>query len=147
MSLLADIASYSRHVHSLHERFAFVTASTLCVIPMGATLARVEGRLECAGGLAIEVWELVDFAEHRLRSYSYEIYCGAEKVSWYDHWPHPELPELAVTFPHHRHLPPNLRDNRQPAPGIGFNHPNLDVVLTDVARDLLSSTNLQPPAP
>lgn len=60
MSLLADIASYSRHVHSLHERFAFVTASTLCVIPMGATLARVEGRLECAGGLAIEVWELVD---------------------------------------------------------------------------------------
>jgi len=143
MSPLADISGYSRHVHSIQERFPFVTQSTLRVIPLGATLARVEGRMECLGGIAIEVLELVDFAEHRLRSYSYEVYRRQEKVCWYDHWPHPELPELAATFPHHRHMLPNLRDNRQPAPGMSFAQPNLDTVLADVARDF-APTDDQP---
>jgi hypothetical protein len=145
MSPLANIASYSQHVHSVHERFPFIASSTLRVVPMGATLARVEGRVECSGGVALEVWELVDFNEHRLRSYSYEVFLRSEKFCWYDHWPHPELPELAATFPHHRHLPPNLRDNRLPASGIGFDHPNLDVVLADIARDFLPPPN--PPSP
>ena len=132
---LDDIASYSAWVYALGERHPFVTHSTLALAPIGATLAKLEGRIECLGGLRGEVWELVDFSTRRIRTYSYEVYRGHEKVCWYDSWPHPEIPALASTFPHHRHILPNLRDHRVPAPGIQFDAPNLDTVLKDIHRE------------
>jgi hypothetical protein len=131
---LDDLASYSAHVYSLRERHSFITGSTLTLAPVGATLAKLEGSIECQGGIRVEVWELIDFAARRIRTYSYEVYRAGEKVCWYDAWPHPEIPELAATFPHHQHVLPNLRDHRVTAPGISFASPNLDVVLADVRR-------------
>ena len=119
---------------------ARVTGSTLTLAPIGATLTKLEGRIECQGGVHLEVWELVDFAERRIRTYSYEVYRAGEKVCWYDAWEHPEIPALAATFPHHNHVPPDLRNNCLPAPGIRFDAPNLDVVLEDVRRDWLPQT-------
>jgi hypothetical protein len=121
---LDDIGSYSVLVYALRERHPFVTGSTLSLAPIGATLAKLEGRVECPVGIQVEIWELIDFAAHRIRSYSYEVYRGGEKVCWYDPWEHPEIPALASTFPHHKHVPPNLRDNRVPAPGISFESSN-----------------------
>jgi len=132
---LDDIANYSRFVYALRERHSFVTGSTLALAPIGATLAKLEGRIDCQSGIHLEVWELVDFATRSIRAYSYEVYREGEKVCWYDPWEHPEIPALAATFPHHKHMPPNLREHRVPAPGIGFAAPNLDVVLEDVRRD------------
>lgn len=137
-SPLADVNSYSAFVYSLRERHRFVSVSTLALIPLGATLAKLEGSLQCGGELRVDVFELVDFVEKRIRTYSYEIYRGHEKICWYDPWEHPEEPSLAATFPHHRHLPPDLREHRAPASGISFHSPNLDVVLDDVQRDWLS---------
>ena len=137
---LDGIESYSTFVYALSERHLFVTHSTLTLAPIGATLAKLEGRIECQGGIHLEVWELVDFATHRIRTYSYEVYRAGEKVCWYDSWEHPEIPALAATFPHHKHIPPNLRDNRVSAPGISFESPNLDVVLADVRRDWLAES-------
>ncbi len=134
---LDGIASYSSFVYALAERHSLVTHSTLILAPIGATLAKLEGRIECQRGIHVEVWELVDFAARRIRTYSYGVYRGTEKIGWYDSWEHPEIPALAITFPHHRHRPPNLRDHRLPAPGISFASPNLDVVLEDVRRDWL----------
>ena len=134
---LENIASYSAFVYALRERHSFVTGSTLTLAPIGATLAKLEGRIECQDGVYLEAWELVDFAERRMRTYSYEVYRAREKICWYDAWEHPEISALAVTFPHHKHVMPDLRNNRVPAPGIGFDAPNLDVVLADVRRDLL----------
>jgi Family of unknown function (DUF6516) len=135
---LDTIANYSAFVYAIAERHQFVTSSTLALAPIGATLAKLEGCIDCQGGIHLEVWELIDFATRRIRSYSYEVYRG-EKVCWYDSWEHPEIPNLASTFPHHKHIPPNLRDNRVPAPGISFEAPNLDVVLNDVQRDWIQS--------
>ena len=135
---LDGIESYSTFVYAVAERHPFVTHSTLSLAPIGATLAKLEGRVECQSGIHLEVWELVDFAAHRIRTYSYEVYHNGEKVGWYDSWEHPEIPALAATFPHHKHVPPNLRENRVPAPGISFASPNLDVVLEDVRRDWLA---------
>jgi len=73
-----------------------------------------------SGRHSFYVWELIDFAAHRVRTYSYEVYRAGEKVCWYDPWEHPEIAALASTFPHHKHVLPNLRDNRVPAPGISF---------------------------
>lgn len=134
---LDDIVSYSAFVYALTERHPFVLNSTLALAPIGATLAKLEGRIEFQGGVRLEVWELIDFATRRIRAYSYEVYRGDEQLCWYDPWEHPEIPALASTFPHHKHIPPNLRDHRVPAPGISFEFPNLDVVLEDVRRDWL----------
>ena len=61
---LDDIASYSAFVYALRERHPFVTGSTLTLAPIGATLAKSEGRIECQGGVHLEVWELVDFSRN-----------------------------------------------------------------------------------
>jgi len=42
-----------------------------------------------------------------------------------------EIPELASTFPHHRHDPPDIKHNRKPAPGISFQTPNLPTLIAD----------------
>ncbi len=136
---LDDIASYSAFVYALAARHPFLTSSALTLAPIGATLAKLEGRIECQHGIHLEVWELIDFAARRIRTYSYEVYRGNEKICWYDSWEHPEIPALAPTFPHYKHIPPNLRDHRVPAPGISFVSANLDVVLNDVRRDWLQS--------
>ncbi len=135
---LDDIASYSALVYGLAQRHLFVINSTLALAPIGATLAKLEGRIECMDHIHLEVWELIDFAAKRIRSYSYEVYRNDEKICWYDSWAHPEIPGLASTFPHHKHLPPNLRENRVPAPGVSFDSPNLDVVLEDVRQEWFS---------
>jgi hypothetical protein len=70
---LDDIASYSAFVYTLAERHPFVANSTLVLAPIGATLAKLEGRIECKGGIHLDVWELIDFAAKRIRTYSYEV--------------------------------------------------------------------------
>jgi hypothetical protein len=137
---LDGLATYSAYVYAVAERHPFVTGSTLTLAPIGATLAKLEGRIECGPEIQVEVWELVDFAAKRIRTYSYEVYRRNEQIGWYDAWEHPEVLSLAATFPHHKHVPPNLRDHRVPAPGISFESPNLDVVLKDVCRDWLERT-------
>jgi hypothetical protein len=134
---LDDIASYSAFIYAVAARHPFVASSTLALVPIGATLAKLEGSIECPDGIHLEVWELIDFAAKRIRTYSYEVYRRNEKICWYDSWEHPEIPTLATTFPHHKHIQPNLRDNRVPASGISFESPNLDVVLEDIRRDWL----------
>ena len=129
---LNDLASYSAFIYSLAERHPHITECALQLAPIGATLARLEGKIECQGQLRIEVFELIDLVQHRFRTYSYEIYRGAEKICWYDPWEHPEIPSLSSTFPHHKHVPPDLRNHRVPAPGISFAAPNLDVILAEM---------------
>ena len=136
-SPFADIKSYSACIYTLQERHPFVTASTLTLVPIGATLARLEGCIECGRDIRLDVFELVDFQAGRIHTYSYEVYWAGEKICWYDSWEHPEDPALSATFPHHKHLPPNLRDHRVAAPGISFNAPNLDAVLNDVQHEWL----------
>ena len=132
---LDDFDRYSVLVYMLAERHHLITNSSLSLARIGATLAKLEGGIECHGALRLEVWELIDFSTHRIRHYSYEVYHGAEKVRWYGHWEHPEIPELTATFPHHKHLPPTLRLNRVPAPGLCFDAPNLPFVLEEVWRE------------
>jgi hypothetical protein len=49
----------------------------------------------------------------------------------YDSEPHSEIPELASTFPHHYHEPPDIKRNRKPAPDISFQAPNLPALIAD----------------
>lgn len=105
-ALLDGIASDSTFVYALAERHPFVTHSTPTLAPIGATVAKPEGRSEGQGGMHLEVWELVDFTAHRTRTYSYEVNRASERVCWYDAWEHPEIPAPAATFPQHKRVPP-----------------------------------------
>jgi hypothetical protein len=82
-------------------------------------------------GLELRVRELVDLSDGEILDYAYDVFRGEEAVRWYDPQPHPEIPELASTFPHHLHEPPSIKRNRKPAPGVSFQAPNLPTLIAD----------------
>ena len=88
------------------------------------------------GEVILDVWELLDFEARRLRSYSYEIYRAGEKIAWYDPFEHPHIPELASTSPHHKHIGPDIKHHRVPAPGLSFEAPNLPLLIEDIVREM-----------
>jgi hypothetical protein len=49
---------------------------------------------------------------------------------------------LASTYPHHKHIPPDLRHNRVPAHGISFEQPNLPTLIEEIEREILPSSPL-----
>jgi len=41
-------------------------------------------------------------------------------------------PTLAGTDPHHKHVPPDIKHHRVPAPGMSFDKPNLPFLLAEL---------------
>jgi len=58
------------------------------------------------------------------------------KRYWYDSQPHPSDPELASTHPHHKHMPPDIKHHRIPAPGLTFTAPNLTLVIKEICSSI-----------
>jgi hypothetical protein len=67
-----------------------------------------------------------------IEGYSYEAWLGSDKLYWYDSQPHPHDPTLTSTDPHHTHVPPDIKHNRIPAPGLTFSAPNLPFLIHEV---------------
>ena len=137
---MPDRQTYEEFIYSLTERHPSIVRSTLVLATIGPTLARVEGRVTLPGGVVLDVREFIDFAAGVIRSDSYEVYRADEKAAWYDPWEHPHIPELASTHPHHKHVPPDIKHNRVPAPGIAFDHPNLPVLIEEIGREVSAET-------
>ena len=123
-------ADYEGLLYSVTDRSAEVVSSTLHLYPNSNTTAFVRGSIYFSSGLELRVFEYLDLTDGELLDYSYAVYRGEEKIRWYDSQPHPEDPALASTFPHHRHEPPDIKQNRRPAPGISFTAPNLPTLIT-----------------
>ncbi|MFZ2358331.1 MAG: DUF6516 family protein [Anaerolineae bacterium] len=124
-------AEYERLLYSLTQDYAEVERSTLRLYSTSALTAIVEGVVYLRNGLEVRVVEVLDFKSRRIQRYSYTVYRNGEKIRWYDPEPHAEVAELAATFPHHRHEPPDIKHNRRPAPGISFTEPNLRTLIAD----------------
>jgi len=81
-------------------------------------------------------WSSANLVYHRLPAvidwYGYEVWRGDEKLFWYDSQPHPDDPTLQSTHPHHKHIHPNIKHHRIPAPEMSFREPNLPVVIREV---------------
>ena len=75
---------------------------------------------------------LWDSGPLRIQAYGYELWRGSEELYWYDSQPHPDDPSLAGTHPHHKHVQPNIKHHRVPAPGLGFDQPNLTFLMDEV---------------
>lgn len=124
-------AEYERLLYSLVQDYPAVRSSTLRLYSTSALTAIVDGSIILNNGLELRVVEVLDFKHGRIQRYSYTVFRSNEKVRWYDPEPHAEVPELAATFPHHRHEPPDIKHNRRPAPGINFTEPNLPSLIAD----------------
>ena len=125
---------YELFLYSLPERFPSIRGSTLTFVRLGASLARIAGELHFDLGFRVVVRER--FVYHRLPGvldwYGYEVWQSDEKLYWYDPQPHPNNPELQSTHPHHKHIPPDLKHNRVPAPNMRFEQPNLPVIIREI---------------
>ena len=125
-------ADYEALIYGLAEKYpGDIVVSTVRLYGTSALTARVVGTVQFANGLQLHVAEYLDFVVGQIRDYSYTVYQGDAKIRWYDPQPHPDAPNLASTFPHHLHEPPDIKHNRKPAPGITFQSPNLPTLIAD----------------
>jgi len=125
---------YELFLYALTDQFPSVRRSTVTLIRRGATLARVTGELYFDGGVRLVVRERL--VHHRLPVvidwYGYEVWRGNEKLYWYDSQPHPSDPALQSTDPHHKHIPPDIKHHRIPAPEMSFTQPNLPTLIREI---------------
>lgn len=139
MSLpLSSIAEYEKFIYGLPDAFPCIQMSTLVVVHTGPMTAVVKGEIHFGAGLVLRVMEVVDVRKQRIRRYGYELWDQEEELWWYDSWPHPHIPELASTHPHHKHIPPDIKHHRVPAPGFSFDSPNLPLLIREVEQEYLS---------
>ena len=125
---LKSLADYSRFVAELLNR-PTVLRTTVVVWSDSPHTGTTEGEVLFSNGFSLRMREELDFEAGLITSYGYEIYQRGERLYWYDDFPHPNDRALASTFPHHKHVLPNIKQNRVPAPEMSFTHPNLPVLI------------------
>lgn len=129
-------ANYERLIYTLPTQYHAILMSTLILTPPGLDTARLTGLLTFGIDLVLCVYEMLDFQQGIIIAYRYEVsrcvppfaitplpdadvYCRAHyadkhKMYWYDSWPHPHDSTLASTYPHHKHVPPDIKHHRIP---------------------------------
>jgi hypothetical protein len=131
---LRSFEEYELFVYSLAERFPSVRRSSLVCSRRGATLARVAGEVHFDDGFRLILRERLVFNRlpALIENYGYEVWRGEEKLFWYDSQPHPDDPALRSTHPHHKHIQPDIKHHRVPAPGMSFDRPNLPTLIAEI---------------
>ena len=127
-------AEYERFIYSIVRDFQSVEKSSLHFYSTSAAAGMLKGMVWFRNGLTLKVVEVIDFAVGEILDYSYSVYNGEEKIAWYDPQPHPESPELSETFPHHIHLPPDIKKNQKPVEGISFRRINLPTLFDAIEK-------------
>ena len=128
---LKSLAIYSRFVAQSFNRPG-IAHSTVAVWSDSPFTGIAEGEVCWTNGRRLRMREELDFDSGLITSYGYEVYQHEERLFWYDDFPHPNDPTLAPTFPHHKHVPPDIRHNRIPAYEISFSSPNLPVLIREI---------------
>ncbi len=153
-------SDYEQLIYLLPTQYPSIQISTLVLVPPAMDTAQVTGLVAFDDDIVLCIYELLDFQVGRIESYRYEVtrclipfsvsplpaadtYCnmncpGKEKLYWYDSWPHPNHVELAVTYPHHKHVHPDIKHNRIPAPSLRFDAPNLPFLIEEIEQQLLA---------
>jgi hypothetical protein len=155
---LATPADYEAFIYSLPDCYPSIERSLLVYILRGALFGRVVGLILFAHHVVLCVQEFLNFELGVIEGYGYEVsrsrvtpdllppaneYCRAsypekEKLYWYDSFPHPGDPALASTDPHHKHVPPDIKHHRVPAPDLTFTAPNLPFLIEEIEQAVLA---------
>ena len=128
---LHSLDQYSQLIAKLTNR-ASIENSTLRVWSTSKYTGIAEGEIFLIKGYRLRMREEIDFDAGLISAYGYEVYKNGEKVYWYDDFPHPNDASLATTYPHHKHIPPDIKHNRIPAPNMSFHKPNLSVLIAEI---------------
>jgi hypothetical protein len=132
---------YELFLYTLDETFPSVRHSTLTLVRLGASLARVAGELHFNHALRLVVRErlVFDRLPVTIDWYGYEVWRGETMLYWYDPQPHPNDPALQSTHPHHKHPVPGNKQERAPAPEMSFIRANLPVLIHEI-EELIGRT-------
>jgi len=124
---------YELFIYSLTENFPSIRHSTIIFVRRGTSLARVAGEIFFGQEIRLVVRERIVFDRMPaiIDWYGYEVWRGDKKLYWYDSQPHPDEPNLQSTYPHHKHIPPNIKHNRIPAQTT-FTRPNFDMLIREI---------------
>ena len=147
-------ASYEELVYTLPALYPDIVLSTLVVAPSGMSISHLAGMVAMGEDIVLCVHEALDFRQGCILTYRYEVtrcvpsftekalpsadeYCAVHydrkvKLYWYDSQPHPNELALQSTHPHHKHVPPDVKHNRIPAPGLSFTRPNLPFLIEEI---------------
>src|SRR5262245_53783175 len=128
---LSSLTAYSQFIAEVINRPS-VVQSRIRAWSVSPYTGIAEGEVQFVNQFRLRLREELDFAERLITSYAYEVYQRTEKLYWYDDFPHPNDPTLASTHPHHKHVPPDIKRNRIPAPGLSYQHPNLLPLITEI---------------
>lgn len=128
---LRSLRNYGRFVAELLSQ-ANVRTSTVAVWSDSPYTGIAEGEVVFANGLRLRLREEVDFDAGIIVSYGYEVYRGEDRLYWYDDFPHPGDLTLTSTMPHHKHVPPDIKHHRIPAPIMSFTRPNLPALIREI---------------
>jgi hypothetical protein len=128
---------YEHFLYALATTYPEIQSTTLKLYTNSPTTCFIRGSVWFQQHLELRVFEYLDLADGQLLSYAYTIFWKEERIRWYDPQPHPDESQLAATFPHHFHAPPDIKHHRHPAPGMSFDHPNLPGLIA-MCCDLLT---------
>lgn len=137
MNPFSSLSEYERFVYTLQQEYPSIVRSTLVIIRRGRKFAELSGELAFAHEYRLVVYERLSWDEGplTLEGYSYEVW-QHEKLYWYDSQPHPHDPTLASNHPHHKHIPPDLKRHRVPAPALSFTAPNLPFLIREIESQI-----------
>jgi hypothetical protein len=140
MNPFLSLRDYEIFVYTLPAQYKQIVRSTLTVARRSRFFAELTGELTFPNGYRLLIYERLiwDTGPLLIEDYGYEVWLGTEQLYWYDSQPHPNTSTLASTHPHHKHIPPNIKHNRIPAPGLDFAAPNLPFLITEVETTLLN---------
>lgn len=137
---IPSLEEYQAFIYTLTASLSLIESSTLVIRWVDEDTRWVIGEVFFAHDVRLHVSEVIDFSRRAIVSYGYEVYRGDERLYWYDSQPHPDDPSLASTHPHHKHIPPDIKQHRLPAPELSFSHPNIPFLIREIEELLRSLT-------
>lgn len=135
--MLSSREAYEQFIYTLTERYPHIQFSTLILKMVSPYDAQLRGELHFTQEVVLSVSETINFKEGRIQQYSYAVSRSGEKLYWYDSQPHPNDPSLQSSHPHDKHMPPDMKRHRIPAPELSFAQPNLPFLIQEIEQALL----------
>jgi hypothetical protein len=134
MNPFQSLRDYEEFVYTLQQKYPVIRRSTLVVARRGKRIAVIQGEISLTGDYRIALKERLSFDQGPvvIEDYGYELWFKGDKIAWYDAQPHPDEPSLAGTHPHHKHIQPNIKHNRIPAPSMSFTQPNIPALIKEI---------------
>jgi len=132
-----DYKRYATYICTLESKFPSIKKSKANCYTTRYNTGIANGVLYFEKNIRLQFAEHLNFNLGTITWYSYEVWSGNNPLYYYDPQEHPSESTLASTHPHHKHIQPNIKHNRIPAPGIRFDLPNLEFLIREIERNLL----------